>query len=371
MDSLSTYKSALTNLQKAGLLVFVIVALFHGMIANDKYIVSGSDAGISFFSNVDNTDWGIRAPIPYSAKFMDKNNRSVSPFGNQDIDGWYKRHWIGTDKLGRDVLAGLIYGSFVALQVGLGTILFSLLIGFIMAYLSGYFGDSELRVEKKFLLFLIPLSLLSVFYIIYSKLIFSIVILLFTIAVWSFAIRRTSNNKSKSAGIPFDLIIFRIIDILHSIPGLFLILILLSLFNQKSIWNVVMVIVLLRWPVITRHLRADILKIKQEDFVTSAKALGLSNHRVFIFHILPLAISPVIIVSAFGFATAILMESTLSFLGIGLPLDQVTWGSLIKQARLNFSDWWLALFPGLAIYFIIVLFNSIGERLVKLVKNEQ
>jgi len=167
----------------------------------------------------------------------------------------------------------------------------------------------------------------------------------------------------KGIAIPLDIIILRIIETLRSIPSVFLLLVLLALFSSPSIWNVVIVIAFLRWPTVTRHLRAEILKIRNEDYITSAKASGLSHFTIFKNYILPLTISPVIIVSAFGFASAILLESSLSFLGIGIPLDQVSWGSMLRDARLNLSLWWMALFPGLMIYFIILLFNNIGDSL--------
>ena len=106
------------------------------------------------------------------------------------------------------------------------------------------------------------------------------------------------------------------------------------------------------------------------EFVQSAQGIGLSDWKIFKDNILPLAASPVIVASALGFAYAVLAESTLSFLGIGVPAEVVTWGSLLTEARRNFSSWWLAFFPGLMIYLVILLFNSIGDRLDDYVRGE-
>jgi len=124
---------------------------------------------------------------------------------------------------------------------------------------------------------------------------------------------------------------------------------------------VILVIAFLRWPVITRHIRAEILKLKEQKFILSSKAIGQKDWKIFKNHILPLCISPITILVAFGFSAAILTESTLSFLGIGIPIDQVTWGSMLSEARKSFQLWWLAVFPGLMIYFVIALFNSLGD----------
>jgi peptide/nickel transport system permease protein len=348
----------------------VVFALLCRFLANDKYIVGKSSEGWTFMADVEKCTSGLRAPIPYSANSMDRDNRNVGPFSKQNISSLYYRHWLGTDHLGRDVFAGLIYGCFVAFKVGVLTSLFSLFLGIVLGYLSGYYGDEEMRINKNFLLPYILFAALFIFYGIYTSGILKLVFFLAPIFILWIMIAYSRRDYKTTFGVPFDLIIFRFIEIINSIPGLFLILILLALFTKPALINVIIVISLLRWPVITRHLRAEILKIKEEDFVTSARVIGQKNWKIFLYHILPLAISPVIIVVAFGFSASILMESTLSFLGIGVPMDQITWGSLIRQARTNFSSWWLAFFPGLAIYIIIVLFNSIGESINKRLRRE-
>lgn len=345
------------------LLVFTLIALMHNFIANDKYILAYSSNGLVMFSKPQETSWGIKAPIPYAPKTLDRQNRGVGPFSKQEYSSLYYRHWLGTDSLGRDVLAGVVNGTYIAFVVGIGVLILSFIIGLFLSYLSGYLGDTELRVDRLYLYGLIPLTMIIVFYIVYSDVVLSLFLLVVLLALWGFAVRQSHVSRRKSISLPLDIIIFRIIEVFNSVPGLFLILIMLALFEKASIWNVVLVLAVLKWPVITRHLRAEILKLKREDYINSAKAIGLPDWRIFIYHILPMAISPVIIVLAFGFSSTILMESTLSFLGIGVPVDEPTWGSTIRMARQDFKLWWLAVFPGLAIYSVVVLFNNIGSEM--------
>ena len=205
--------------------------------------------------------------------------------------------------------------------------------------------------------------LLAVFYLYYGngtvKFAAIIVLLIVTLLIGKY-----SNNYRRSGiSLPLDQLIMKSIEVINALPGIFIILIILSVFKTQSLWNVVFVIAFVRWPIVTRFVRAEILKIKEQDYIQSAKALGLPDWKILKDTVLPLAISPVLIATAFSFASAILMESTLSFLGIGLPPDLVSWGSILTEARSHFSSWWLALFPGLTIYLVILLFNSIGDSM--------
>lgn len=148
-------------------------------------------------------------------------------------------------------------------------------------------------------------------------------------------------------------------------------LVVLALFRKASYGNIILIITLVKWPTVTRFLRAEILAIKEENYIRAAQAIGLPSWKIFKDSILPLAISPVIISCAFAFSSAILLESTLSFLGIGVPVDVTTWGSLLSEARVRSSSWWLAFFPGLMIFFSIFLFNSIGDRLNQYLRGER
>jgi len=340
----SKNKYGINKIQLVGLGLFLLLGFFGHLFTQDETS-------------------GRKSLIPYSASSIDKANRNVSPFGYQEIPSLYYRHWLGTDPIGRDVLAGLISGIKVTAQVGLASVIFSLIIGLFFGYLSGYLGDRGFKLSKMDLVLVLVVISLACFYLIYGEGLVRLAAIFGILSAGIYASRKSDINLTNGVHLPFDFMIMRVLEMFRSIPSLFLILVLLTIFRKPSILNVILVIVLVRWPNITRYLRAEILKIKEQDYVMADRALGLSEWRIFKNTVLPMAISPVLIVSAFGFATAILLESTLSFLGIGVPPDVVTWGSLLNLARQNVSSWWLAFFPGMMIYLVILLFNSIGNSL--------
>ena len=357
-------KYGFSSAQLIGLFLFMGVGLFHYLLANDKCLVCFGGEKI-FLVEKATCSSGIPALIPYSASTLDAKNRNVGPFSQQQVSSLYYRHWLGTDGLGRDLLAGLIHGTSIAFKISMLAMLLTVMIGIFFGYLSGYIGDEGFRVERSILLTGIVISCLALFYLIYghglTRLIATLVILV-TMAFMGMKSDSTQLSKNSWA-IHFDLLTMRLIETFKAIPDVFLVLVLIGMFRKANFTNIILIIALVRWPTITRYLRAEIIKLKEEDFIRSAQALGLSKFRIFKDHILPLAISPVIVATAFGFSSAILLESTLSFLGIGIPPDQVTWGTILNSARYNFSSWWLAFFPGLMIFLTVLLFNSLGDRL--------
>lgn len=350
------HKYRLSFVQTIGLALFIVTALFYNCIANDC-------SSLSKDSIQKERNFSIPPIIPYGGKTIDKLNRNVGPFDKQNVKSVYYRHWLGTDALGRDVLAGIIHGSHIALKVGFWSSVFSLLIGIFLGYLSGYFGNKQLKLSKGGMALFVLSLFVSLFYVYYASSILKYLTLLVPLALFVILRREVKPFDSSVISFPLDLVVFRIVEIFKSIPDLFMILVALAFFQKPSIWNVILVITVIRWPNITHHLRSEILKIKEANFIKSAKALGQRDSTIFFNDIMPLTFSPIIILTAFGFASAVLVESTLSFLGIGVPLDMVTWGSLLKDARFNFGSWWLVIFPGLMIYLVIALFNSIGNTI--------
>jgi len=162
--------------------------------------------------------------------------------------------------------------------------------------------------------------------------------------------------------VPVDSLISRSIEILNSLPKLILI-ISISVIAKPSVWNIVLIIGFTNWTDIARLTRAEFLRTSQLDYVQAGKSLGLSEARIIFRHALPNSIAPAFIAIAFGIAGAIIIESGLSFLGIGVAADTVTWGSLLSAARENFNAWWLVLFPGGAIFLTVTMYNLIGEGL--------
>jgi len=309
------------------------------------------------------------SPIPYSSDQLNSRvNVSVGPLDNQEVSSLRYRHWLGTDQLGRDVLAGLIHGTNIALKVGLLSVFFSLLLGLYIGILSGYFGDNGWKINVFALLTGTLIKALGLYYILYPIIVnpglFYYLNLTFIVTILQLALYKfIPGSKKPSISLPIDLITTKIIEVLNSIPTLFIILALLAIFTKPSIWNVIIIISIIGWPKFARLVRAEILQIKNIEYIQSAKSIGLSDFQIILKHALPNAITSVISISAFAISGAILLESTLSYLGLGIPLDQVSWGSMLADARVNFSSWWLAVFPGLAIFFVLISFYIIGNQL--------
>lgn len=384
------------------LYVLVFVGVFGDFIANEKPLYCKID-GVRYFPvfkqyavDLGLSDWGARffqnewtehpyqavvfPPVPYSANSLDlKNSNYRSPFAEQKVASTRWRHWLGTDRLGHDVLAGLIAGTRVALLVGLIAMSIATAIGILAGALAGYFGDEGFRTSRIRLLLNIVGLFSGWFY---------------GFAARSYAITEPGSNAplltglgifcgmlllsnlaayflekipafGKRIAVPVDLLVMRAIEVLNSVPALLLLLSFVAVLQKSSIFYVMIIIGLIRWTGIARFLRAGLLKIKHLGYVEAARALGFSDWRILFRHALPNALGPVLITIAFGVASAILLESVLSFLGIGVGEEGMTWGRLLAGARQYPAAWWLALFPGGAIFVAVTIFNLIGEGLTE------
>jgi len=372
----------LKKLTYISLFIFVIIGIFSDFIANDKPILCKDNSGFRFpiFERNFILESGCKVLlnpiIKYSHKTIDQNNsRYVSPFAKQQLFNDQQRHFLGTDQLGRDVLAGIIHGTTIVLKIGFISMFLALLLGLAMSLYPSYYGDHDFKASIGKILFTTLLIVLFSYYFLYFDIINSIILInekgftiltfvLISIFILYYIFKKVSFFK-KRISIPLDSIFSIIIKIFQSLPGSFIIIILISLFTRPSIYNIIIVIAILKWPIIAKYVRSEMMKIKEESFIDSSKTLGLSNNLIIWKHTLPHVLTPVIVALSFGFSGTILLESTLSFLGIGIPADHVSWGSLLSEARHNFSAWWLAVFPGFAIFFTIFLFNNLGNIFMK------
>lgn len=249
--------------------------------------------------------------IALAAPMIASNTHSYSPIPysptQYNLDDSLKppstAHWLGTDEQGRDVAARMVFGARISLAVGVVAVGIYVVIGVILGALAGYYGG------------------------------------------W------------------VDQTISRAIEIMICFPTFFLILTLLA-FVGPSIYNIMIVIGLTSWTGVARLVRGEFLKLKNQEFVQAAKALGASDTRVIFRHMLPNALAPVLVSATFGVAAAILIESGLSFLGFGVPPHIPSWGSILSQSQ-EFMDiaWWLTLVPGAAIFITITVYNVVGEAL--------
>jgi peptide/nickel transport system permease protein len=388
------------------IIFLVFIAVFADFIANEKPLIAKYKGEIVFpvfkeyvidlglsewpedFQNAEwrkiEFEWAIFPPVPYLPKNIDfANAQSVGPFDEQRIESLRWKHWLGTDELGHDVLAGMIHGTRIALLVGLVSMSIAAFIGILLGSIAGYFGDTKLqmsRIRVILNLVVIPFAFFYAFgtrtYILqdaignsfFSFLLeFFLSIVIFVLIIWILNYLIVLPLKkikilSKRVNIPVDILISRLIEVMVSIPTLFLIISIIAI-AKPSIFIVMAVIGLTSWTGIARFMRAELLRIRSLEYIEAANALGFSEFRIIFRHAIPNALSPVLIAVAFGIASAILIESTLSFIGIGVPPETMTWGSLLSSARQSTAAWWLAIFPGFAIFITVTVYNLVGEGL--------
>lgn len=210
-------------------------------------------------------------------------------------------HLFGTDSIGRDVLSRMIYGARISLLVGFIAVGISTFIGTILGAVSGYYGG------------------------------------------W------------------IDSVIMRFVDIMLCFPSFFLILAVIA-FLEPSIVNIMLVIGFTSWMGVARLVRAEFLRLRKLEFVMAMKSLGANNMRIIFKHILPNALAPVLVTATLGIAGAVLTESALSFLGLGVQPPTPSWGNILAEGKDNIEiAWWLSLYPGLAILITVLGYNLLGE----------
>jgi peptide/nickel transport system permease protein len=321
----------------------------------------------------------IWPPITYHAGTLDlRNAGSRSPFGPQDVAGPRYRHWLGTDPIGRDVLAGLIHGTRPALLVGvLGTAI-AFLIGLLVGGITGFFGDDRLRAGPLTLVSTGAFAVLGLFYAWRIATpgadaedsaawpsVLAALLLAFALPAlgWRAGQRLDARFTKRRFRLPADLLGMRFVEAFQAMPGLLLLLALVPVFRSPSLANVVLIVGLIRWPSVARYTRGELLRIRNLTYIEAAELGGVPPWRLLWRHALPNALQPLLVLAAFGAASGVLLEAFLSFLGLGLPADAVTWGGMLDQARRQFSAWWLALFPGLAIFSVVLALNLAGEAL--------
>jgi peptide/nickel transport system permease protein len=231
----------------------------------------------------------------------------IAPYSPSKIDiknilvGPSLSHPLGTDDLGRDVLSRMLWGGRISLEVGFVAVGIATIIGIILGAIAGYYGG------------------------------------------WK------------------DNMIMRAVDIMLSIPTIFLVLAVIAIL-EPSIINIMAVIGLTSWMEPARLIRAEFISLKEREFVIAARGIGASDGRIIMRHVLPNGLSPILVSATLGIGGAILVESALSFLGLGVQPPTPSWGSLLSSGKDNIEiAWWLSAFPGLAILVTVLGYNLLGE----------
>jgi len=213
------------------------------------------------------------------------------------------RHWLGTDSARRDVLARLVHGSRVSILVGVVSVSIYVILGSLLGLLAAYFGG------------------------------------------W------------------VDVVISRLTEAVLTIPVFFLVLAVMGVVQEAGVVTMMVVIGLVYWTRVARLVRAEALRVRAQEYIDAAIALGFSTPRILLRHILPNTTGPILVTATFGVAGAILIEAALSFLGFGTPDTVASWGGLLRGAMGNFHAWWLVLFPGFTIFAVVTAYNLAGEAL--------
>ena len=276
----------------------------------------------------------------------------------------------GTDDLGRDVFSRMMQGAWVSLTVGFVAVGISVLVGIILGGISGYYGQKAVTADQvtAAAMLIVGTGLLLAKIAVAGALLLAGAILCFVLFPrWKRRERDRGeagwNRVFSMRAISIDTLIMRFVDIMLCFPSFFLILTVVALL-PPSIYNIMIVIGLTSWMGTTRFVRAEFLSLREQDFVTAARALGVSNGRIIFRHMVPNAIAPVLVSATIGIASAILTESALSFLGLGVPPPHATWGNILSDGKsFIFDAPWLTFIPGVAILIVVLSFNLFGEGL--------
>ncbi|MDR3237702.1 MAG: ABC transporter permease [Spirochaetia bacterium] len=298
------------NLAFGGLCIvsaLIVTAILAPLIANNKPYIYVSEKGVYFplfFNHSELKDADLRSGAYPGFKIF-----PPVPYSPSEYDLSFivlppsAKHIMGTDEQGRDLASRMIHGTRVSIFIGFIAVFLYVMIGIVVGALAGFYGGKA------------------------------------------------------------DMVISRLIEIVMCFPTFFLILTILALWGP-SLLSVMVVIGITGWTGIARIVRGEFMRLREADYIVSAKAAGAGDFRVIFTHMLPNALPPVLVSAMFGIASTILIESSLSFLGFGVQPPTPSWGDILSQSR-DFIDfaWWLTLIPGFAIFITITAYNLVGDGL--------
>lgn len=305
----------------------------------------------------------LLAPIPYSPNTIDPVNANFSsPFSPQYLETTTEtialplrfRHWLGTTRTGGDLLAGLIHGTRYALLIGFLAALLSAIIGISLGLAAGYFGDQRFRLDRN-----AALLFLGLFFLAWYEASFlperygyhgNALWWLLPILIPSLISLRS--RKRKLLRLPIDSMIRSVLSVFLAVPRMVWI-ILIGATLPPSVSLVILIIGLTGWPEFAQLTRAETLRLRESGFAEYARAGGMGERRILFRHLLPNFGSLLVLIFFYHMAGAVLAESSLSFLGAGVPHHIVTWGGLLQEGRQAIHAWWILVFSGGCLFLLL------------------
>ncbi len=287
---------------------------------------------------------------------------SYLPPGSSSIDK-LGRHWLGADALGRDVLAGIIGGARVSLLTGVFSVIIAASVGFVLGALAAHFGDSK-QISLRYIV-IVALSVISLGYLwahhnwflpgsmIRLVLLLLILILALVYLPWAVLDRRIS--------MPLDALLLSWCEIFRAIPALLILLVMIPILKIQSSYGLIPLIAFFMWPSFALLMRSEVLRTREKLYVKIAQTQGIGWRRLLRVYYFKAVRSRLFVAMSFGVAAAIVLESSLSFLGLIATSSRMSWGGMLESSRSNLEAWWLAFFPGMAIFLVLIALHSFGR----------
>ena len=365
--------------KKYGWLIFILIFYIAvKCVINPEPLISISNSTLKIglfnfykkpFAVEPEYQFAIRPLIQISAYHTDlTGNHPLKPFSNADQHG--VRHWLGTDKLGRDVLAGFIGGFELALIISLSVGILSGLITVLAGAMGAYYRRYPKKTTKlrRFILVicLVKFVFLSTWYLlgIYSIvpfIMFTLILLGAVILILKLPIK--SNNVNVT--IPISSFNRRFLEFFQPIPDLIFLMLFALLFDQMGLTGLIFILIILRIPYGSYYLQGLADQFVHKQHIDQAKSMGLSSMRIVFQHLIPLMIPGTAVFMVLSASRAVLSESALAFLGIGPTGDYITWGSMIRLGLTNLDMWWVSFFPILGLVLLSLVYQKMAKAFQK------
>lgn len=280
--------------------------------------------------------------------------------------------FLGTNDLGQNILFLVISGAKYSLGISFFSALFAGTIGIFIGGIAGYFGDNSMKIKRYHMISFLVSVLIFWFYTnlgltmntLNQSLIAYFLASMLSLGVWKLLCASLKKIKSFNYSIylPIDILNTKFTEIVFAIPSYFIILA-FSSFLGNSMWAIILVLALTSWPQSALLMRAELLRIREMNYINALKLSGIDHIKILIKHAIPNAISPLLVNFVFFVSGLLIVESTLSYIGIGLSADITTWGKVISSFKHNTANWWVAFFPGIIIFLTILSIHKIGNWL--------